>query len=506
VARLGLRISWQAWRVLSPLDCDRLRDHLRAAGYDFGEVGARLAVSGLAGLARNTTLAACDALGSDHDDQATLIRLFLLQQEVTPARARAALGEMAPLLAAGVLAQSAGGLRAGIGIQPYAADDGFDGYICSDLAPNLDGQLAAPRPDFVLGVSPASTTLAQLTIRTPVGSALDLGSGCGVQSLHLAGHADRVVATDLNPRAVAMARLTAGLNGIDLDVREGSLYEPVAGETFDLIVTNPPYVMSPPGEERLVYREGSLVADDLVRRVVCAGAELLNPGGALQVLGNWAITAGEPWQERLRGWITPTGCDALVLQRERLDPYEYIEIWLADAGLVGTAGYRSRYRKWLDYFDQLGIVGVGLGWITLYNTGRDTPDVTIEDWPHLVHQPVGAAFAGRPASVSAAAVDDAALLNTVWVLEDDVIQETLGQPGAEDPTHIILRQSTGFGRAVEADTPLAAVLGACDGDLPLELLIGGVADILDVDHAELVADLLPRFRRLVADGMLHAAD
>ena len=103
------------------------------------------------------------------------------------------------------------------------------------------------RPDFVLGVSAASTTLAQLTVRRPVPRALDLGTGCGVQSLHLARHSAEVVATDLNPRALALARLTALINGIDLDLREGSLYAPVAGERFDLITTNPPYVMSPPG-------------------------------------------------------------------------------------------------------------------------------------------------------------------------------------------------------------------------------------------------------------------
>ncbi|MBK8461026.1 MAG: methyltransferase [Micropruina sp.] len=488
------------------MDCDRLRDHLRAAAYDVDAVGARLGASGLAGLARNTTLAAADALGSEVDAQATLIRLFLLQQEVAVEHVRATLGEPESLLAAGVLASSGEGIRAGIELRPYATDEGFDGLICSDLAPNLDGRLAAPRPDFVLGVSPASTTLAQLTVRTPVGSALDLGTGCGVQSLHLSTHADRVVATDLNPRAVAMARLTARLNGIELDVREGSLYQPVAAEAFDLIVANPPYVMSPPGADRLVYREGSMLADDLVRQVITEGAGRLNPGGVLQVLGNWAITEAETWSERLEGWIRPTGCDALVLQREHLDPYEYIEIWLADAGLLGTGEYRSRYREWVDYFDHLGIVGVGLGWITLYNTERATPQLTIQEWPHLVHQPVGQAFADHPAALNAAALEDHALLASTWMLADDVIQETLGLAGAADPAHIVLRQTSGFGRAVEADTGLAAVLGACDGDLPLGLLIGGVADLLDADQAALAADLLPRLRPLIAEGLLRPAE
>ena len=110
------------------------------------------------------------------------------------------------------------------------------------------------RPDYVLGVSPASTSLAQMTMRTPVDSALDLGTGCGVQSLHLARHARRVVATDVNPRALQLSRLTAALNQVEVDIRDGSLYEPVAGERFDLVVTNPPYVMSPPTTQARVVQ------------------------------------------------------------------------------------------------------------------------------------------------------------------------------------------------------------------------------------------------------------
>ena len=86
----------------------------------------------------------------------------------------------------------------------------------------------------MLGISAASTSLAQLTIREPVGSALDLGTGCGVQALHLAGHADRVVATDVNRRALEIARFNAELNELaPVEVRDGSYFEPVAGERFD---------------------------------------------------------------------------------------------------------------------------------------------------------------------------------------------------------------------------------------------------------------------------------
>ena len=93
----------------------------------------------------------------------------------------------------------------------------------------------------MLGISPASTSLAQLTLRHDVGTALDLGTGCGVQALHLAGHADRVVATDVNRRALDLARFNAELNEVGgrVDVRDGSFFAPVAGERFDLISHQP---------------------------------------------------------------------------------------------------------------------------------------------------------------------------------------------------------------------------------------------------------------------------
>ncbi|MFT3971127.1 MAG: methyltransferase [Micropruina sp.] len=495
--------------MLEPSVAHDLAARLNDTGYSYDAVADRLGPSGLDGLARNATIPADRALRGAHDPQATLIRAFALQQDVAAADLAAALGDLdrlAPILAPAAAGDSAAAVRAAFEIRPYAFTDhsgDHSGWLASDLTPTLDGRLSVPSDDFVLGLSPASVTLAQLTMRNPRGRALDLGAGCGIQSLHLASHSEQVVATDLNPRACAMTALTAALNGITVDVRTGSLYEPVAGEAFDLIVTNPPYVMAPPGASRLVYREGFFTADGLVRAVVTGAAAYLNPGGALQVLGNWAITADEAWQERLASWIAPTGCDALVLQRERLDPFEYIEIWLADAGLVGTPDYAQRYAEWVDYFEQLGIVGVGLGWLTLYNNGNTDPHLRFDDWPHQVYGGVGDAFAEFPDAARAAELPDDQLLASTLSLDPAVTSEALGRPGAPDPEHLVFRRQTGFGRAVEVDTAQGGVVGACDGDLPLGVLIDAVADLLDVNATALRADLLPRLRPLIADGFLR---
>lgn len=472
----------------------RLREDLLAADYTLDAVSARLGEAALAGLGRNTTVAALRAVGDADDPQADAIRLWLLQRPVPAERLRG-WSALPALLEAGLVEQT-DAIRATVELKPHGSDR-RDGWICSDPTP-LDGRVGRPRSDFVLGASPASTTLTQLVPPRHYPRVLDLGTGCGIQALHL--DADEVVATDLNPRALDLARISLGLSGVAADLRLGSLYEPVAGEQFDLIVTNPPYVISPPTPDRLVYREGGFDGDGLMRQVVAEAGARLAEDGLLIVLGNWAITA-EPWQQRLTGWV-PEGCDALVLERERLDPYEYIEIWLADAGLAGSREYPRRYAEWLDYFASVGIEAVGLGWLALRRSGRAERELRFESWPHAVHQPVGQAIGDFMDAIGPSRLPDAEFLAARWRVHPGVVQETIGTPGAADPQHVVLRQQFGLGRAVEASTPLAAVVGACDGELAVGLLIGAVAGLLGAEPEALRDEVLPQLRRLVLDGYL----
>ncbi|MEL4358307.1 MULTISPECIES: methyltransferase [unclassified Luteococcus] len=530
--------------MLTPTQAAQLRTALLAADYTIDAVINRIGETGQEGLGRNSTIPALDVLGDATDPQAALIKLWPLQQEVPLAAVRAALGAstgVAPeaitgqgastgsaavtgqsvfdaLVEAGILRLDGQVVRALVDIRPFGADEDLPqaaatqgplaGWVVSDLTPGLDQVTTRTRPDYVLGVSPASTSLAQMTMRTTIGSALDLGTGCGVQSLHLARHAERVVATDINPRALELAGLTAQLNQLDVDLRDGSLYEPVAGERFDLIVTNPPYVMSPPTTdgERLVYREGSFAGDGLVEAVVKGAPAHLNPGGSLQVLCNWAILDGQPWEERVAGWAEGSGCDLWVVERERLDIYHYIEVWLTDAGLAGSPEWQPRYREWIEYFKGLGIVGVGMGWITLTRSERPTPDIQVESWPHAIAQPVGPALAEHQACVTHALLSDGQILAQRWKLAEHVTQETLGQPGAADPQHIVLRSAAGLRRAMEVDTALGGVLGACDGELTLGQITAAIAMILEVDEAALVGSVMPGIREALRDGLLVRAD
>ena len=102
------------------------------------------------------------ALGDHDDGLATLTRLWLLQRPVPrPALERGLPGLVSILIQAGILDGDSDQIRALIDIRPYASDDGAGGWIVSDLTPNLDTETFPVRPDFVLGVSSASSTLAQ---------------------------------------------------------------------------------------------------------------------------------------------------------------------------------------------------------------------------------------------------------------------------------------------------------------------------------------------------------
>src|SRR5207302_3979249 len=118
----------------------------------------------------------------------------------------------------------------------------------------------------VTGINNPAVLLSELAVRRPAELGLDLGCGGGIQSLLMSRHCERVIATDLNPRALEFTQLNARINGVsNIETRLGSLFEPVEGLGFDLILCNPPYVISP--ESQLLYRDSGMPADSLCRRL-----------------------------------------------------------------------------------------------------------------------------------------------------------------------------------------------------------------------------------------------
>jgi len=534
----------------------RLRAALASAGYTASGIADRLGPAATAAAARNDLRLALRAT-QDRDRLGTLVRLFVCAQ-TEPADAVAAALAPLPLavaLQAGLVEPHRGGLRPAVDLEPY----GEQWWVLSDVP-------ASARPgrplaaDHVLGVGGASTTLADATVRAPVGTALDIGTGCGVQALHLATHADRVTVTDVSARALRFAATTAALSGVGWELLRGDLTAPVAGRRFDLVVSNPPFVAGP-GVTTHTYRDSGRAGDAVCAELAAAAPGLLADGGVCQFLANWLHVAGEDWTERVAGWVAGTGLDAWVIQREVADPLAYVQLWQADAaegqelagepdgpdptgrpgwaggpdptsgpdrtagpdraggpnptsgrggpGGSGGTGAQRRAEAWLDWFDAHKVEAVGFGLVTLRAAGRDQPVVRVEELRQQVEPPMGAQVAAWLARQDwLAGHDRAALLAQRYRAADGLTlrqEATLGPAGwAVDRQ--VLALPTGLRWAEETDQLVVALVGGCDGRVPLRDQLTLLAAAHDVPEEELAEAALPLVAHLVERGFVAAVE
>ncbi|MEV7973656.1 methyltransferase [Cellulomonas sp. NPDC089187] len=505
-----------------PALIDALRADLTVAGFTVDGVEDLLGPMAAAALHREEPLPALRATVSDGqtevaDPRAALVRAFVLGVDVPRNRLAAALPTLGVdgadrlrlVAAAGAGPEDA--VRARVDLRPYQAADGagrVDWWIASDLGELATG--GALRTDHVLGVGGASTTLAQVTVRDHRARTLDLGTGCGIQALHATRHSGQVVATDISARALDFARFNAALAGTQLDLRLGSMLEPAAGERFDLVVSNPPFVITPRGRDdvpQYEYRDGGRAGDAIVRELITGVGDVLAPGGVAQLLGNWEIRRGEDWRERVGEWLVESGLDGWVIQREVQDPAQYAETWIRDGGTSpdrDPVGWRERYGAWLDDFAGRDVEGIGFGIVVLHRPTGDRPQWhRLEEITGTVRQPLGPVIADAlGAQDRQLALDDAALADLHLRVAPDVTEERYLRPGAVDPQIVLLRQGGGFGRTVQVGTALAGFVGACDGELSVGQIVGALGALLGVGADAVAAQVLPEVRGLLADGLL----
>lgn len=479
---------------------------------------------------------------------AVLTALFMLGEPVGAAALETALPRtgVAGALAIGLVVptQSASGEQRyapAVDLRPHEAEDAHRSvrwWVASDLGELVTGQALAP--DHVLGIGRAGLTLAALTPRKPVETALDLGVGCGIQTLYLLRHVRQVVATDISTRALEFTAFNVALAGVDsarVQLRQGNLLEPVAGQRFDLIVSNPPFVITPPsvrqaGLPLMEYRDaGGPILPALVRGL----EDHLNPDGVAVMLGNWEHREGTSWRTSVNQWIGKS-LDAWIIQREVQDPVEYAAMWLRDGGLTperSAVAFENALAAWQEDFDSRQVSGVGMGYLVFHapsvaatsgpggtalegqtapeEPASDTaaPSAAVEPWRVLEEVPTSGqgALGEHVAQVIAAhetlrGLDDAQVAALKLRTASGLSKEEALTP-TPVPTAPVIRQAEGFGRVIAVGMPEVALLSASDeGLLTVAQIAAAVASLTSEDPAAVLADMVAATRTFAHAGMV----
>jgi methylase of polypeptide subunit release factors len=351
--------------------------------------------------------------------------------------------------------------------------------------------------DFVMAGAGSSRTLASLTVRRRVRSALDLGTGSGVQAFLAARHAEKVTAVDLNPRALAFARFNALLNGIDnVEFEEGSWYAPVAGRRFDLVVSNPPFVVVPDGE--FLFRDGGVggSGDGLSRHVAEGAPEHLTDGGVAQVLLNWIHPRGQDWSAPVRAWVAGAGCDAWLLHGASDDAARYAVLWNQHL-LHDPPAHAAAIERWLDAFAAAGVEAIGFGLLTL-RRGNAAPWFRADELPEDPGPAAGAQLEATIAAHDALArlADLRDLLSARPVANPDHrLEQVLALRGGRyevEAARLRLRAPLAF--TADVDVFAATLLTLLDGTRTLAEAADLAAGVLD----DVPADLADRAATVVA--------
>lgn len=485
---------------------------------------------------------------------AVLTALFMLGEPVGAAALETALPRtgVAGALTIGLVVptQSASGEQRyapAVDLRPHEAEDAHGSvrwWVASDLGELVTGQALAP--DHVLGIGRAGLTLAALTPRKPVETALDLGVGCGIQTLYLLRHVRQVVATDISTRALKFTAFNVALAGVDsarVQLRQGNLLEPVAGQRFDLIVSNPPFVITPPsvrqaGLPLMEYRDaGGPILPALVRGL----EDHLNPDGVAVMLGNWEHREGTSWRTSVNQWIGKS-LDAWIIQREVQDPVEYAAMWLRDGGLTperSGIAFENALAAWQEDFDSRQVSGVGMGYLVFHapsvaatsgpggaalegqavSEGQTAPEepasdaaapgAVVEPWRVLEEVPTSGqgALGEHVAQVIAAhealrGLDDAQVAALKLHTASGLSKEEALTP-TPVPTAPVIRQAEGFGRVIAVGMPEVALLSASDeGLLTVAQIAAAVASLTSEDPAAVLADMVAATRTFAHAGMV----
>jgi methylase of polypeptide subunit release factors len=485
--------------VADTVAAERLGTTLRRVGYSEDAVHRLLGEDAYSSERGDTP---ADERRLPHTPLATLLRLLFLQLPVSAQDAEVALGRE------GVDALEATGLaEIGDRVVPRARILPIGKVLLASDGFSRDEEDPA---DYVATYTPTARVLDSLTPRPRVDRALDVGTGSGIHALLAAQHARHVIATDVNPRAIAYTELNAALNGLhNIECRQGSLFEPVHGETFDLITCNAPYVVSP--ERRWAYRDSEFQDDEVSERLLLAAADHLAEGGYVAMLVSWLALDENAPDERVLGWAEATGCDSWILPTMNSDPLTHAADW--NSHLAGDA-LAAALDEWTEYFDSLGVQLVSEGAVILHNRdpgGEHTARVDELDEDDLddAGEQILRAFEAR-ARLAELGGDRALLETRIGVASNlQLLRELEPAGGRAVDVEGSVELTEGTKQAVDASADAQEVVASLDSRMRLGEVIDTTSDRLGLSDDEAQAlreEALEVTRELLELGALRFRD
>ena len=354
----------------------------------------------------------------------------------------------------------------------------------------------------VMPIGGSSLELDNFTVRRRSSRTLDLGTGCGIQAMRAASHSEVVVAVDLNATAIRFAEFNCRWNDIsNVMFLQGSFVEPVRNQLFDLIVANPPFVISP--KSRLMYRDSGSDGDQMCIRLARDAAQLLNEDGYFQMVFQWVEPVGIDWKQRLSACFSGLNCDVWILRAERECPDAYVRAWMQQYE-DGEGG--QLYSEWMQYFANLNADSIGGGFCIMKRVAGRRPSISFDEAPEDRSEPYG---------------DDVAIILSAREYIDGCSDPVLLQQKLVPSPHLCLFEQSRCNGQIwqptaselaldhglkysysDVDAILASIPSACNGQRTLKDVLELLAARNNIPTDRLVSKYLSQVRELVRYAFL----
>jgi methylase of polypeptide subunit release factors len=478
---------------------EELRDTLGAAGYTH-ECISELVPEPVAAARRAGWQGPLRDVLSGGSPLDVLVGLFTGELDLAEGMVAAAFGggQLDRWARLGLVAVDDGSVRPLIGLQPVT--------VAGDrLVVARDLRLSEPRADEVMGFAGSSMLLAQAMIRRRAKRALDVGTGGGAQAILASRFYEHVVGVDRSARAIDFARFNLLLNNVtNVELCEGDRFAPVAEQRFDLVIANPPFVVSPVRDR--VFRDGGLPRDEMTASVVIGAGRHLAPGGWAVVVGNWITPAGGAWDDGVRFWVAASGCDGWAIEVRSRDAMGYVVGWISEEARIDPADADERFATWMEYLRAEKVAAVGYGLVVLHRGAGGRRWFRSDRYDGGFATPCdGAIVASFEATDWLAGPTDDALGEAIVTLASDAALGVEYRPdGGWAEQTLYLTHREGLRRAVEVSRRTADFLGRCDGTRTLAALQAEWAVDTGAGPEEAVA-LLTTCRELIESGFLVPA-